>query len=73
VDRRLAQRALDAQVEALATLGWDEDELLELREFVTGRTPDDLADPVLRERLRMDLWWMIMARLMSAASDRPRS
>jgi len=51
------------QVDALSREGWDPESLGELREFADDEPPGEPADPVFKERLRLDLWWLIVTRL----------
>ena len=41
------------------------DDLEEFREFMAEAKTDELADPAFKERLRRDLWWMMVSRLSS--------
>ncbi len=34
----------------------------ELLEFLDGSSTDDPADPAFRERLRLELWWLMIRR-----------
>jgi len=38
-------------------------ELEEFREFIADGDSGELADPAFKERLRRDLWWMMVSRL----------
>jgi hypothetical protein len=52
-------------VDELRADGWGASDLEALQEFVADDGtdwPDGLADPVFKERLRMDAWWMIVSR-----------
>lgn len=47
-------------------------ELEEFREFIAEGDSGELADPAFKERLRRDLWWMMVSRL-SAKGETPDS
>jgi hypothetical protein len=49
-----------------------EDELLELQEFMLGDHLGSVADPHFKERLRRDLWCLLVTRLRGGSSS-PRS
>jgi hypothetical protein len=47
-------------------------ELEEFRDFMVEGGIDEMADPAFKERLRRDLWWMMVSRL-SAKGRTPDS
>jgi hypothetical protein len=67
------QRDLAAATNALRDVGWSAEDLADLREFVTASPAVDPPDPAFKERLRLDLWWLIVTRWTAARRDGPRS
>jgi hypothetical protein len=67
-DASAVRGELEAQLDALEAEGWSEHELEALREFVANDGPAVTADRAFKERLRMDLWWMIVTRISSIGS-----
>ena len=47
-------------------------ELEEFRDFMVEGGSDEMADPAFKERLRRDLWWVMVSRL-SAKGRTPDS
>jgi hypothetical protein len=42
--------------------GLDDGEIVELLDFVGPRQMKTVADPIFKERLRLDLWWMMQCQ-----------
>lgn len=63
VERTSSSEGPEDLLSALPADEFSVSELEEFRDFMVEGKSDEVADPEFKERLRRDLWWMMVSRL----------
>ncbi|MCH2184771.1 hypothetical protein MK280_02755 [Myxococcota bacterium] len=68
LDHGFEELVASMSAEELAAVDLDD-----LREFMEESEEVPMADPVFKERLRKELWWMMVSRLVPSGEKPPSS